>query len=211
MIQWDNEFYSVAGIPGIKVKDVVNVCLNPWRSQDGRPEVVMVEEDDKGVEVHYPLPHQARDEMGQFIDAATIGIDFKSPADTVLQQNRKEITRLIAGEDNLEAAEKKLKKNGTVPLAAFAIDPLKTEREADLPAFIDRGASAHELDVERVEPPLSMIKTLVALADAMGGPLTTDQHAFLTRRFPQGATRAQIAALVAQFAGTAPAEERKVG
>lgn len=211
MIQWDNDFYSVAGIPGIKVKDVVNVCLNPWRSQDGRPEVVMVEEDDKGVEVHYPLPHQPKDELGQFVEAATIGVDFRTPADTVLQENRKEITRLIAGEDNLEAAEKKLKKNGTVPLAAFGIDPLKREREADLPGFIDRGASAHELDVERVEPPLSMIKTLRALADAMGGPLTPDQHAFLTRRFPQGATRAQIAALVAQFSGTAPDEERKVG
>lgn len=211
MIPWAGEFYSVANIPGIKVKDVVNVCLNPWRLQDGFPEVVMVVEDEKGQEVHYPLPHQERDEMGQFVGAATIGIDFKAPADTVLDRNRKEITKLIAGEQNLEAAEKKLKKNGTVPLAALGIDPLKTEREADLPAFIARGNSTHEIAIERVEPPLSMIETLIALRDALGKPLTADQNAFLSQRFAQGATRAQIAMLVAQFTGTAPVEERIVG
>lgn len=211
MIQWGGEFYSVAAIPGIKVQDKVNVCLNPWRSQDGRPEVVMVEEDDQGHEIHYPLPHQAKDAFGQFVNAATIGIDFKAPADTVLDTHRKEITRLITGESNQESADKKLKKPGAVPLAAYHIDPLKTEREADLPAFIERGGAPHELAVERVEPPLSMIKTLRALADAMGQALSADQNAFLVRRFPQGATRAQIAALVAQFSGNAPAEERKVG
>lgn len=211
MIQWANEFYSVATIPGIKVKDEVKVCLNPWRLQDGIPEVVMVDEDENGREIQYPLPHQARDEMGQFVNAAVIGESFKAPADTVLDTNRKEITKLIAGESSLVAAEKKLKKNGTVPLAAYAIDPLKTEREADLPAFIDRGSTAHGLSVSYVEPPLPMIDTLLALREALGRPLTPDENAFLTRRFAAGATRAQIAVLVAQFTGTDAANERRVG
>lgn len=211
MIQWDGQFYSVANIPGIKVQDVVKVCLNPWRLQDGVPELVMIEEDDKGVEVQYPLPHQPKDAFGQFIHAAEIGTQFKAPADTVADRNRKEVTKLIAGESNLEAAEKKLKKNGIVPLQAFGIDPLKTEREADLPAFIERGSTAHGLTVDRVEPPLPMIDTLIALREALERPLTLDENAFLTRRFADGATRAQIAALVAQFSGTTADTERKVG
>ena len=211
MITFENEYYSVASIPGIKVGDKVRVCLNPWRLQDGIPEVVAVDEDDDGREIHYPLPHMARDEMGQFLSAGTIGESFSTPADTVLDANRKEITRLIAGESSLQAAEKKLKKNSTVPLAAFGIDPLKTEREAELPAFIERGSTAHELTLDRVEPPLEMFDTLVALRDGLGRPLTREENAFLVRRFSAGATRAQIAALVAQFSGAAATEERKVG
>lgn len=212
MIQWAGEYYSVAGIPGIRVKDEVMVCLNPWRVQDGIPEVVAVEEDgETGREVHYPLAFQERDALGQFLSAATIGIDFKAPADTVLDRNRKEITKLIAGESNLEAAEKKLKKNSTVPLAQFKINPLQTELDSELPAFIERGNTAHELTVDRVEPPMPMIDVLIALRDALGKPLTPDQNAFLARKFSGGATRAQIAMLITQFTGTPPVEERKVG
>lgn len=210
MIPFKGEFYSVANIPDIKVEDVVNVCLNPWRQQDGIPEVVMVVENDEG-EVHYPLPHQPKDSEGQFVHAATVGLEFKAQADTVLDKNRKEITRLIAGESSIEAAEKKLKKNGVVPLAALGIDPLKTEREAQLPAFIDRGHTVHEMTIDRVEPPLPMIETLMALREAMDRPLTVAENAFLSRRFSGGATRDQIAALVAQFTGQVAAEERKVG
>lgn len=211
MIQWDGQFYSVANIPGIKVKDEVKVCLNPWRTQDGVPEVVMIEEDEDGREIQYPLPHQAKDELGQFIDAAEIGTQFKAPADTVADRHRKEVTKLIAGESTLEAAEKKLKKNGTVPLEAFGIDPLKIEREAELPAFIERASTAHELAVERVEPPLPLIDTLIALREGLERPLTGDEHTFLTRRFENGATRAQISALILQFSGRGREEERKVG
>lgn len=211
MIQWDSEFYSVAGIPGIKNGDSVMVCLNPWREQDGIPEVVAVDEDSDGREIHFPLAFQARDELGQFVNAATIGENFTRPADTVLDTNRKEITKLIAGETSLEAAEKKLKKNGVVPLAAYGIDPLKAEREADLPAVFERGSTAHELSVDRVEPLLSMIDTLIALRDGLGRSLTPDENAFMSRRFVGGATRTQIAALIDQFTAPAPVEERKAG
>lgn len=210
MIQWGGEFYSVANLPGIKVRDSVMVCINPWRKQDGIPEVVVIDEDDKGHEIQYPLPLQERDSLGQFVNAATIGETFKAPADTVLDRNRKEITKLIAGETSLETAEKKLKKNGTVPLEKFGINPLKTEMEAELPAFIDRGSSQHELKVDRVEPPLPMIDTLIALRTALERPLTPDENSFLSRRFADGATRSQIATLVAQFSGIAMEYERKV-
>lgn len=210
MISWAGEFYSVAGIPGIKVKDSVNVCLNPWRSQDGIPEVVAVFEDDEGHEIHYPLAFQARDELGQFVNAATIGVNHAQPADTVLETNRKEVTKLIANETSIEAAEKKLKKKGVVPLAQFAIDPLKAEREAELPAYIDRGATQHEMAVERVELPLPLTDVLMALRAELGRPLTADQNAFLRQRFANGATRSQIDALVQQFSGM-PQVERRAG
>lgn len=216
MVSFEGEFYSVASLPGIKVKDEVKVCLNPWRLQDGIPEVVAVDADENGHEIHYPLPHQARDALNQFVNAATIGEHFKSPADTVADTNRKEVTKLIAGENTLEAAEKKLRKNSTVPLAQFAIDPLKTAREAELPAGFERGSTMHPLAdgagaVERVEPPLPMIDTLIALRDALGRPLTVAENAFLSRRFADGATRTQIVTLVAQFAGAGVEDERKVG
>lgn len=211
MISWEGEFYSVAGVPGIKVKDSINVCLNPWRSQDGMPEVVAVFEDGERQEIHYPLTFEPRDEVGQFLSAATIGINHKRPADTVLDTNRKEVTKLIAGETTLEAAEKKLKKKGAVPLAQFAIDPLKAEREAELPAYIDRGATQHALTVERIELPLPLTDVLMALRAELGRPLSADQNAFLRQRFTDGATRSQIDALVQQFNGTTVAPLRRVG
>lgn len=210
-ISFANERYSVASIPGVKVGDTVNVCLNPWRAQDGVPEVVAVDEDADGHEIHYPLAHQAVDELGQFVEAATIGASYKAPADTVADKNRKEVQRLITGETSQKAAEKAAKKNNLVPLAAFAIDPLKAEREAELPAFIDRGATQHELAIERVEAPLEMIDVLMTLRDALERPLTRDENAFLVRRFPDGATRSQIDALVARFSGAAADQERRVG
>lgn len=209
-IQWDNEFYSVANVPGVKIGDSVKIHLNPWRTQDGIPEVVLIEEDAEGTELHYPLPHRARDEAGQFLDAAEIGTNYHAPADTVIDANRKEIQKLMAGEDSLAAAEKKLKKNGTVPMPAFAIDPLKTEREADLPAFIERSGTVHELAVVREEPPVPRLKVLERLRVALDRPLTSAENAFLKRRFANGATPAQVEQLIAQFSGTA-VEERKAG
>lgn len=211
MISWDGEFYSAAGIPGAKPKESISVCLNPWRSQDGKPEVVAVFEDADGYEIHYPLTYMARDELGQFIDAPTIGIDYQRPADTVLDQNRKEVTKLIANETSIEAAEKKMKQKGFVPLAQFAIDPLKAEREAELPAFIDRGATQHTLAVERVELPMPLTDVLMALRAELGQPLRPDQNAFLRARFAGGATRSQVDALVQQFSDNAAGEVRRAG
>jgi len=210
-IIWLGEDYSVAHIPGIKVRDTVRVCLNPWRKQNGIPELVVVDSDERGHEIQYPLPHKARDALGQFVDAPTIGLTHRAPADTVLETHRKEVTRLITGEDSLEAAEKKLKKPGQVPLEAYAIDPLQRARTAELPACIDRGSAEHALStasVARIEPPLPLIDTLLALRDALDRPLSREENAFLSRRFAGGATRAQIDALAAQFSGAAAAESK---
>ena len=62
--------------------------------------------------------------------------------------------------------------------------------------------------VARIEPPLPLIDTLLALRDALDRPLSREENAFLSRRFAGGATRAQIDALAAQFSGAAAAESK---
>jgi hypothetical protein len=210
-VQWANEFYSVRHVPGVVQDEYVMVCQNPWRDN----ELVLVREDADGREIQFPLPHMARDEAGQFIGeyAAIIGENYTRPADTVLDTNRKEVQRLIANTSSQKEADKRLAKSSFVPLAQFGIDPLKTERETELPAVLERAATQLEIDGERVEAPISLIDILLMVREALGRRLTPDEHEFLARRFAQGGTPDQVRRVIAQFAGVdADVEsERKVG
>ncbi len=209
-VSWANEFYSVRHVPGAAQGQDVMVCQNPWRDN----ELVLVREDADGREIQFPLPHMARDEAGQFIGefAAVIGENYTRPADTVLDTNRKEVQRLIANTSSQKEAEKRLANSSFVPLAQFAIDPLKTERETELPAVLERAATQLEIDGERIEAPISLIDILLLAREALGRRVTPDEYEFLSRRFANGGTPDQVQRVLAQFGGSdAGAEERKVG
>ncbi len=199
-ISWQGRPYFAGNVPDIRQGESVLVHVNPWRGG----EVVLIREDADGRELQFPLAEMVRDEAGQYSEhGATIGLDYKVPSDTVLDTNRKAVTRLIAGEAALKAAEAKLKRKGTVPLEALGIDPLIVERKADTPSLTP-AAQPHggaPLPVMM----LSMVRAARLIRDGLGRDLTDAEFDWIRQRWADGVPEGQITGLVAQFARPAEA------
>lgn len=193
-IEWGTKRYYVGNVPDIRIGEKVLVHRNPWRDN----EVVLIRESDTGHELQFPLPEMGRDEAGMYLDAATIGLTYRAAPDTVVDVNRKAVKQLIAGTDTLEAAEKKLKKNSTVPLEAFGIDPLKRARETELPAYVPEADSQHGLEAPPVRV-VSMMRAAWLIRDGLERDLNETEYGWISRRWPDGVPENQIAALIAQF------------
>lgn len=198
-IQWAGRRYYVGNVPDVRIGEKVLIHRNPWRDN----EVVLIRENDTGHELQFPLPEMVADAAGQYPEhGATIGLTYRAEADSDVDANRKAITQLIAGEDTLAAAEKKLKKKGTVPLQAQGIDPLKRAREAELPEAVPVADSTHALESapQRV---VSMMRAARMIRDLRGQDLSDAEYAWISRRWPDGVPENQIAQLAAQADCTA--------
>ncbi|ATE60145.1 integrase [Thauera sinica] len=200
-VAYEGGRYYVGHVPDIRVGETVQVCLNPWR--DG--EVVLIRDDDRGRELQFPLPEMVRDEAGQYpTHGATIGVDYSAPPDTAIDANRKAVTKLIAGEAALKAAEKKLRRKDTVPLEAFGIDPLKRAREADLPAEVPEAAATRALETAPAMV-ISLVRAARLIRDGLARELTDAEFEWISRRWTKGVPEQQIGALITQFGSTADA------
>lgn len=193
-VSWSGRRYYVGDVPDIRIGEDVMVLVNPWR----QGELALIREDDFGGELQFPLREMVRDEAGQYSEhGATIGINYQAPPDTTLDANRKAVTKLIAGETQLKAAEAKLKRKGVIPLDSFGIDPLIEARRADIPDLTP--AAQPIVGVAMPVMMLSMVRAARLIRDGLGRDLTDDEFGWIRQRWADGVPENQVNGLIAQF------------
>lgn len=134
-VSFRNGDYCVRSVPGVMIGEKLSISVNPYVLDAAQ----VVLKDADGHEVLHSIPLLTKDDAGFFDRANTIGEDFSRPADTVLDTNRKEVTRFAYDAATDEEAEAR-RKAGAVPLGS-RIDPYKVIEQAPQRSFMPkRGA-----------------------------------------------------------------------
>ena len=134
-VSFRNGDYCVRSVPGVMIGEKLSISVNPYVLDAAQ----VVLKDADGHEVLHSIPLLTKDDAGFFDRANTIGEDFARPADTVLDTNRKEVTRFAYDAATDEEAEAR-RKAGAVPLGS-RIDPYKVIEQAPDRSFMPkRGA-----------------------------------------------------------------------
>lgn len=196
-VSFQGREYDVSTVPDVMVGEKLMITRNPWRSDAAQ--VVLVGED--GREVFHVVSEVVKNEYGFAGTAATIGEAFKRHADTPAQKAIKDIEQLVTGTDSLAAAEA-ARKSKALPFGG-RLDPYKHIDEAELPTYLPRRGTAHDLAAPKVEfPPLSHVeaaKQIKPMLEAAGGEWTADRFQWLAQRFPAGVPPDQLDAIVVQL------------
>lgn len=199
-ISFGGQEYNVATVPGILVGERVLVTRNPWR--DDAAQVVQFDGD--GRETYHVVARIERDAFGFSVDAAEIGATYKRPPDTQAQRDRAAIEQLMTGTDTPDQAEAERKRKA-IPLGGN-FDPFKAAAEVELPTYLPRRGSEHQLTPPRVEiPPLNHVAAAKLLRARLGERWTAESMARLVREYPHGMPEADLDRAAELLGRTGPA------
>lgn len=188
-VSFQGSDYDVSVIPHVMVGDRLMVTRNPWR--DDAAQVVTTDAD--GHEVFYVVPRVVRNDLGFDVTAPEIGMAHKRHADTPAQSARKEAAALAMGVDTPDEVDA-ARKSKTVPFAG-QLQPFKQMTEADLPAFLPRRGTQHDLVAPTIEvPPLSVFAIAKRL-QAQIADWNADHYAWLSQHYPAGAREDDMSAV----------------
>lgn len=204
--EFKKRIWDVADVPGILVKGDVYLHWHPF-IPDTAMAVVWGED---GQEQHIALPEIKKNDFGFLENAAVIGLEHKAKADTLADTHRKQLQKLSAGTDTLEAAEKARAKAHFKPFNG-AIDPFK-HTQGPLPELLPKQGKTLDVAI----PSERLLKNNeVQMARWLKGRLGDRyEHAMLhdlQKRFPEGATDAELEQVLADLnAGRAATGKAKL-
>lgn len=198
-VSFQGREYDVSTVPGVMVGEKVMVTRNPWR--EDAAQVVLTGED--GREIFHVVHEVLKTEFGFSADAATIGERHKRHADTPAQSALKTIEQLATGTDSAALAEA-ARKAKQLPFGG-QIDPYKHIDESELPAYLPRRGTAHDLVAPQVELPklthVEAAKQLMAKVESTGGEWSAERFRWLQQRYPEGIAQDQLDAIAAELTG----------
>ncbi|KVU58850.1 DDE-type integrase/transposase/recombinase [Burkholderia cepacia] len=198
-VSFRGEEYDVSSVPGVMVGEKLMITRNPWR--DDAAQAVLTGED--GHETFFVVPVVTRTEFGYAETAAVIGETYRRHADTPAQHALREIEQLVTGTSTPAEAEA-ARKGKALPFGG-RLDPYKHLDEADLPTYLPRRGTEHDLVAPRVElAPLTLIeaaKQIKAAVEAAGVDWSADRFRWLQQRYPDGVPQEQLDAIVAELTG----------
>jgi hypothetical protein len=204
-VSFQGNEYDVSMVPNVMVGDRLMLTRNPWASDAAQ----VVATDAAGHEVFYVVPEVKRNEMGFEINAPVIGQAFKRQADTPAQTARKEAAKLAMGAETQEEVDA-ARKAKQIPFGG-QLQPYKQMDEAELPTFMPRRGTQHDLVVPTIElPPMSH----VAAAKALRGRVknwSADSLAWLKTNYPDGVPEAELDTIAATLNKPARPGLRVVG
>lgn len=183
--------FNVRGVPGVMVGEKVQVTHSPYAPDTA----AIVSVDGDGNELLHTIPLVPRDENGFRLDANVIGEDYRRPADTQLDINRKAVERVAYdAETNTEAEARRKAK--AVPFGG-RIDPYKPIDQAPERTFLPRrGTELQPAVITQAAPArtLSLFEASRLLADK-GVSLSPERHALIRAWHPDGVPEDQLDAL----------------
>ncbi len=185
-INLDGEKYDVSHLE-VETGEKLLITRNPWRKDS----VQALMTDDEGHQVIKVLPVIVMDEWNTPDEAPEFGESFKAPAESAGQKALKEIEQIMTGTDSVEAAEK-ARKAKEIPLGG-RFDPFKSLDTEQLPEFISKRGTEHDLKAPKVETvPLSVTQIAKRLSKKMGNSWTPENFAWLKQRYPDGAQESEL-------------------
>lgn len=187
--------YDVRAVPGVMIGESLQVTINPFQADAA----YIVGRDADGEEQLQAVPEVARGEDGFRLDGNVIGEDYKRPADTVLDANRKEVTRFAWQADTLEEADAK-KKAKAVPFGG-RIDPYKPIEQAPERTFLPRRGEALSVGTSTRQVTAKVLTHFEAARElvALGVAMSPELIGTLKSLHPEGVPDDQIESLVARL------------
>lgn len=205
-VPFDGKKYDVSVVPNVMVGDWVMVTRNPWVSDAAQ----VVATDADGREMFYVVPEVKHDENGFAVGSPVIGQGFKRHADTPAQTARKEADRLAMGAETDEEAQQ-ARKDGAIPFGG-RLKPYQRIDDAQLPTFMPRRGTQHDLVMPTIETPLlNHIEAAKQLRARLGDAWTAESMAWLKENHPNGVPEDQLDAITHQLRKPARPGLRVVG
>lgn len=204
-IEFKGNSYRVGHVPGVMIDEQLNVAVNPFEPNSLFAVVLDAERNEQLI----PLPRVEKDEHGFDVDAAHIAREYKAPADTVIDTNRKLIERLSTGAETDEAA-KAARKAKVLPLGG-EVNPFN--RFDDVPDVTPLPRRSTALGVAvNVGPAPEIILNHFEVARALvakGITMDADKNRQVMNWYPAGVPESELDALAQRL--TARAGLRVVG
>ncbi len=183
--------FDVRAVPNVMVGEKLAIALNPYAPDAA----TVVDQDADGNETLHVIPLVTRNDAGFRQDANTIGEDWKRPADTVLDGNRKEVERFAmdAATDEQAQARRRAK---ALPFGG-RIDPLKVIDQAPERTFLPRRGTELHTGVTTHTAPARVLTGFEAAAELrrMGVAMDREKTAQLRAWYPGGVPEDQLQAL----------------
>ncbi len=196
-VSYKGREFDVRGVPNVMVGEKLHITLNPWVLDAA----MVVDTDADGNEVLHSIPLVVRDEAGFRTDANVIGEDWKRPADTQLEANRKEVDR-FAYDATTDAEVEAKRKAKAVPFGG-RIDPGKVIDQAPERTFMPRRGTdlAPAVTTTRTAAPERVLNGFEAAAELRrkGLEMTREITANLRAWYPQGVPEGELDALHARL------------
>lgn len=194
-VSYKGREFDVRAVPNVMVGEKLHITLNPYV----RDAAMVVDQDADGNEVLHSIPLVERNEAGFRVDANTIGEDWKRPADTQLEANRKEVERFAY--DAATDAEAEAKRKAKVTPFGGRIDPGKVIDQAPERTYLPRRGTELQPAVASFKAPARVLSTFDAAAELrrMGLEMTREVTANLRAWHPDGVPEDQLADLYARL------------
>jgi len=199
VVRFHGKVYDVSKVPGVMIGEKLRVTYSPYLA--GHASIVMLDAD--GNEDLVPVPEVEYNEAGFPVNAAVFGEEYRRPADTVLQTNRKLIERLAMGADTDEAAA--VARRARRPAFGGEVRPLSQARAARLPIPLSKpgtelvpAATTAAAIAQAAPRPLTHFETARELT-ARGVAMDAERVGLLRAWHPEGVPEDQLDALAARL------------
>lgn len=181
--------YDVSQVPGVMVGEYLDVTYNPYDMVDGvLRSALVVDHDADGQERLTRVALREKDAMGFAVAGNVIGEEWKRPADTLADRNRKAVERLAMDAETDTAAEV-ARKAKALPFGG-RLDPYKQiEAEtADAPAWLPRRGTPLVPQVSTPEPRVVVLTHFQAAGELVrrGLQMSPERNAQIAAWYPDG-------------------------
>lgn len=194
-VSYKGREFDVRGVPNVMVGEKLHITLNPWVLDSA----MVVDTDAEGNEVLHSIPLVVRDDAGFRTDANVIGEDWKRPADTQLEANRKEVDR-FAYDASTDAEAEAKRKAKAVPFGG-RIDPGKVIDQAPERTFLPRRGTDLQTTVSTQKAPARVLSPFEAAAELvrLGVTMTRETSAQVRAWYPDGVPEDELQDLQARL------------
>jgi len=198
-VRFAGKRWSVKAVPGVMVGEKIKVTFNPFNPASA----YVLESDAEGHELLIEIPEVLQDENGFAEGAALIGREFKSPADTRADTNRKLIERLATGTDTDEAAAA-ARKAKVLPMGG-TFQPYAHHKDVPDAAMLPRRGTELAPNLSTTRAPARVLTLFEVAAELArrGVAMSADRNALVRQWFPDGVPDDQVDQLQARLSARA--------
>lgn len=182
-VSWKADQYDVGHIHSISVGDKVEVAINPWKEGSVR----IIVRDAQGLEQFHEADIIKRDEFGFGENAALVGVEYKSHADTPTVTAQKLLDKL-AMEASTQGEVEGKRKAKTIPFGG-KVDSFKPieDAEPNLPDWMEKRGQASTVQAPDIRlRPLSLVEAAKTIRSTIGPLWLPDCFAELKAMYPTG-------------------------
>ncbi|MCG8991474.1 DDE-type integrase/transposase/recombinase [Laribacter hongkongensis] len=194
--------YDVRYIPGVMPKQKLQVVVNPYRA----PSIDVLLQDEQGQEIAYTLEPMQKTLAGFNVDDPVFGQSYRQPADSAVDQARKDIRKeAYNAETELEVDAKRKAK---APAYEGQLNAFADVDRGEVPQYIPRRGRDLGLEARNRElQPLNHVDAAKHFKGRLGDAWKPEFFQWLQQRYPDGVPQDQLDAIETEMVG--PAKEFK--